>query len=505
MIPYAIRRTYLLSAFFLILSSPCFAKGESLSPYPGIIHIHSNITEEGVYPFRKIITLAKDKGIKILVFTDTFLKRWEYGPPFLSNIFKISIQQRCIVEYGIKNYLRDLEEIRDEFPDMVILAGAQVSPFYWWSGSILKKNLSMNGWNKDFLVIGLKSYSDYARLPVVCNRYFLPQLKDTLPLLIPIALIIFGVFLLRKSKTGVGSIRSDPGSKIPGWALTILGILFLFNAFPFSASRFDPYHGQKAFLPYQDLINYVNKKSGLVFWAHPMIAEDASSMKFLRINLYTPAYPEALVETTGYTGFGAGIPGSASDNPILAAGGVWDNVLRDYCLGKRNQPAWAIGEAEYTSGSGIDSVQNIFFLSKLNSQSVYEALKKGRLYVRSYSENNINISLSDFHIEDSRDKDTLGFKAFMGDKIQITGRPRLFIKGNFTNNPAGDLKVEVIRDGKVIREFEFTPLEKAFNLEFLDDFPQAIGEKSYFRLVFFADNRIILVTNPIFVELLKTQ
>ncbi len=459
------------------------------------MHIHSNITEEGVYPFRELATLAKAKGIKILVFTDTFLKRWEYGLPFLSNIFKASVEQRCIVKYGIKNYLKDLEKIRDEFPDMVILAGAQVSPFYWWSGSIIKKNLSLNDWNKDFLVIGLKSYSDYARLPVVCNRYFLPQLKDILSLLIPIALIIFGAFLFKK--------RSP--RKIPGWALTILGILFLFNAFPFSASRFDPYHGQKAFLPYQDLINYVNKNSGLVFWAHPMIAEDASSMKFLRINLYTPAYPEALVETAGYTGFGASIPGSADDNPVLA-GGIWDSALKDYCLGKRNQPAWAIGEAEYTSGNGIDSVQNIFFLSKLNSQSVYEALKKGRLYVRSYSENNINISLSDFHIENSRDKDTLGFKAFMGDKIQITGRPRLFIKGNFTNNPAGNLKIEVIRGGKVIREFEFTPLEKAFNLEFLDDSPQAShGEESYFRLIFFADNRIILVTNPIFVELARAR
>lgn len=491
MIPTGIRRAYLLSAFFLILSSLCFAQDESLSPafikargqpYTGIIHIHSNITEEGVYPFRRLVTLAQAKGIKILVFTDTFLKRWEYGLPFLSNIFKISIKQRCIVEYGIRNYLEDLEKINDEFPDMVILPGTQVSPFYFWSGSILKKDLSLNDWNKDFLVTGLKSYSDYARLPVVCNRYLKPQLKDVFSLLIPIALIIFGVFSLKKSK-------------ILGWTLNILGILFLFNAFPFSASRFDPYHGSKAFLPYQDLINYVNKKNGLVFWAHPMIAQEASSMKFLRINLYTPAYPEALAKTTGYTGFGAGLAGSANDNPVLAAG-LWDNALKDYCLGKRNQPAWVVGEAEYVGAGQIDSAQNIFFLPELNSKSVYEALRKGKFYVRSYSENSINISLSDFHIEDSRDKDNF---AFMGDKIQIMGRPRLFIKGYFTNNPAGNLKVEVIGGGEVIRKFEFTN-EQAFNLEFQDDSPQAVGKKSYFRLVFFADNRIILVTNPIFVE-----
>ncbi|MDP2043885.1 MAG: hypothetical protein Q8K15_01795, partial [Candidatus Omnitrophota bacterium] len=260
MIPYAIRRAYLFSVFFLILSSFCFAQNESLSTYPGIIHIHSNISEEGVYPFRRLVTLAQAKGIKILVFSDTFLNRWEYGLPLLSNIFKVSLEKRCIVKYGIKNYLKDIEKIRDEFPDTIILAGAEVAPFYWYSGSIFKGNLSLNDWSRHLLVIGLKSYQDYARLPVVGNRYLKPQLKDALSLLIPIVLIIFGVFFLKKSK-------------ILGWTLNILGILFLFNAFPFSASRFDPYHGQKAFLPYQDLINYVNKKNGLVFWAHPVIAE----------------------------------------------------------------------------------------------------------------------------------------------------------------------------------------------------------------------------------------
>jgi hypothetical protein len=498
MIPMGMRRAFFLSAFFLILSSLCFAQDDSLSPsfikargepYIGIIHIHSNITEEGVYPFRKLVALAQARGVKILVFTDTFLKRWEYGLPFLSNIFKVSIEQRCIVKYGIKNYLKEIEKIRNEFPDMVILPGMQVSPFYWWSGSILKKNLSLNDWNKDFLVIGLESYQDYERLPVIGNRYFKPRLKDLFSLLTAVSLIIFGALFLRKGKSG----------KIPGWTLNILGILFLFNAFGFSASRFDAYHGQKSFLPYQDLINYTNKKKGLVFWAHPMIAQEVSSMKFLGVNLYTSAYPESLLKTTGYTGFGVNMSVSLEDNPVRAAG-EWDHALKDYCLGKRNQPAWVIGEAEYISVGLIDSMQNVFFLPELNTQSVYLALRNGRFYVRAYSKNSVNISLSDFHIEDSGDKNKFGLKAFMGDKIQITDRPRLFIKGDFTNNSSGNLKIEVIRDGKIIRKFEFTN-EQVFNIEFQDDSLSAYGKKSYFRLIFFTDNRIISVTNPIFIEL----
>jgi hypothetical protein len=497
MISTAIRRAYLLFALFLISSSLCLAQEEeSLPPsfikarglpYPGIIHIHSYISQGGVYPFRRLVSLAQDKGIKILVFSDTFLHHWEYGLPVLSNIFKVSTEERSVVKYGIKNYLKDLKKIRGEFPDMLILEGVEVAPFYWWSGSPFKKNLSLNDWSKHLLVIGLKSYQDYAHLPVVGNRYSMPQLKDVFSLLAPAVLVILGIVLLRKRKP----------RRFLGFALNIAGILFLFNLLPFSASRYSPYHGQKQFFPYQDLINYVNKKGGLVFWAHPMLGEEKEfSKKFFTINFYTLAYPESLMLTSGYAGFGTDMQATTSDNLILA-GGEWDKVLKSYCQGKSNQPVWVIGEADYRSGNRIDSVQNIFFLSELNPQSAFEALRNGKLYVRSYSENSINISLHDFHIEDSQNKNKF---AFMGDKVKIIGRPRLCIKGDCAINPTVNLKVEMIRDGKIIKEFEFTN-EKTFNLEFQDDSLEIYGRKSYYRLNFFADGKIILVTNPIFIEL----
>src|SRR3989338_470456 len=303
MIFMSLRWVYPLLIIFLILPSLCLAQEESSPPafikarglpYPGIIHIHSDISEEGVYPLRRLVGLAQDKGIKILVFSDSFLHRWEYGLPALSNIFKVSREERSVVKYGIKSYLKDLKKIKDEFPDMLIFEGVEVAPFYWWSGSPLKKNLSLNDWSKHLLVIGLKSYSDYAHLPVVGNRYFLPRLKDVFPLLIPLLLVISGVFLFKKQKP----------RKTLGFTLNMLGILFLLNLFPFSASRYNPYHGPKNLLPYQDLINYVHKKGGLVFWAHPVMPEEEFSRKFLTINFYTRAYPEALMLTSGYTGFG---------------------------------------------------------------------------------------------------------------------------------------------------------------------------------------------------------
>ncbi len=501
MIFTALRRVYLLPILFLIFSSLCLAQEEYL-PYPGIIHIHSDVSD-GIYSLRRLVSLAQDKGIKILVFTDSFLMRWEYGLPMFSNILKISREEQSVVKYGVKRYLEDLKKIKEEFPDMVILEGVEVTPFYWWSGSPFKKNLTLYDGERHLLVVGLEKYQDYTHLPVVCNRYILPQLKDIPPLLIPISLIILGIFLFKKKQR-----------KLLGLALNAVGILFLFQLFPFSSSQYNPYFDYKNYLPYQDLINYVDKKGGLVFWAYP--ESESIVRKFETINFYTPSYTDSLIATSGYAGFGVSMIPGTSHNLILAAG-EWDKVLMGYCEGKRSQPVWAIGEADYRGPGPIDSIQDIFFLPKLSYKSVYEALRRGRLYVRFYLENNINVSLSDFHIEDPQNKDKF---AFMGDEIEIKGKPRLHIKGNYIINPPEDLRIEIIRDGEIIKEFEFTPLEKAhpirensltgfsnervFDLEFQDDSLQVLHKKSYYRLNFFAGDtgdKIILVTNPIFVEI----
>ncbi|KKT00328.1 MAG: hypothetical protein UV78_C0079G0007, partial [Parcubacteria group bacterium GW2011_GWA2_43_17] len=182
--------------------------------------------------------------------------------PLVPNIFKFSAEEGSIARYGIKRYLNDFKKIKTEFPDMLILEGAEVAPFYWWSGSPFRRDFYLNDWSRHLLVIGLKKEQDYRHLPVVCNKYFFPRLKDVFSLLIAAILIIPGVFLLRKKQ-----------KKTLGFLICAAGILFLFNNIPFSASRHSPYRGQKQYLPYQDLIDYVTKKNALVFWAHPLITE----------------------------------------------------------------------------------------------------------------------------------------------------------------------------------------------------------------------------------------
>ena len=474
------------------LTAICFSRAlaqEKLSAYPAVIHIHSTISQAD-YPPRRIIRMAQDKGIRILVFTDSLLRRWEYGLPLAPNIFKFSAEEGSITRYGIKRYLNDFKKIKTEFPDMLTLEGAEVAPFYWWSGSLFKGNLSLNDWSRHLLVLGLKKEQDYQRLPVICNKYFFPQFKDMSFLLITAILIIPGVFLLKSTLRGARKQK-----KILGFLICAAGILFLLSIMPFSASRYSPYRRIKQYLPYQDLINYVTKKGGLVFWAHPQITEDVSWGRYAKtVNFFTFKYPEALLLTQGYAGFGVG-----AHRDLILAQGEWDNVLNSYCEGRRTRPAWVIAEADYRTGGRIDSIQNMIFLSAFKEESVYEALRAGRLYIRYYSKDKREILLDDFHIADSL-ADSLDESAFIAGEITIKKKPRLFIRGSLLISPSEELRIEVIRNGSIVKEFRLAG-QKEFDLEFQDDSLEIAERKNYYRLNFFIGNNVVLVTNPIFVRI----
>lgn len=486
MIAYKLRISLLFAFLFTALRPDCFAQ-EKYLPYPAVIHIHSNVSGGGVYSPAGLANLAKSTGIKILIFSDTFLSRWEYATPVLPNLLKISIDGGSVVRYGIRRYLENFKRVRKEFPDMLILEGVEATPFYWWSGSLFKKNLTLHDGQKDLLVTGLRNYDDYANLPVVGNRSFFPGLKDLPVLLIFLALFISGVFIYQKKKP----------TRLLGAILSVAGFFFFLNYFPFSPSRYNSYHGYKKYLPYQDLINYVKAKKGLIFWSHLTTTELSSAVKFATVNFYSPNYPESLALTVDYTGFAVSLSQGTGDDFILP-GGAWDNILISYCAGKRKQPAWVIGEADYRGPGPIASEQNILLLSEFKPESVYGALRQGRFYVRCYLKDEIDISLDSFQV-----KDTLGAAgqtAFMGGEIKIKGKPTLRIRGTSKINSIDVLNMQIIRDGRVIKEAAFEK-DGAFNSEFQDDLLQPSSRKSYYRLNFILGGKIILAANPIFIEM----
>ena len=458
--------------YFVVLTAniSCFA--EDYHSFEGIIQVVTNVSD-GAYSPSQVVNLAKERGIKIIFFNDSLFRKAEYGIRPFENLIKIKKEEPSVFRYGIKKYLKEIEDLNRQYPDMVVFAGVEAYPFYWWQGSPLKGKLFNFDLNKHLFVFGLTA-KDYEFLPVIGKRYILPQnFKSLILFFISILAIFVGMRLIR--------LRIRRFSYL-GYTIFILGILFLLNNFPFPY-KYDAYHGDKGYKPYQEFIDYVKKRGGFVFWAHP---EYEFSRSLGKVDLYTLKYPDVLTNTFDYDGFGGVFPGHISS---CLAGREWDIILKEFCLGQRKMPIWIIGEVDFdgTTTAEIDSIQTIFFSKHLDKDSILESLRKGRYYARRHTAD-CYVDLESFTLQNS----------MMGESVIVKNKPKLVIKGAANMNPDTKIRLEIIRSAETIKAYEI--LKGRFDLEFIDEEYQKITGKSYYRINFFSGDNLILASNPIFYE-----
>jgi len=483
-----------LVAISLILIFIIFAYAADGAPYlnvKGILSLQSNFSD-GKYSLEEIAELSRRKNVKIIIPSDDLLRRWEYGIKPLENLIKKRVEENSLLRIGIEKYLNRIKRLNGLFRDMVIVEAAAAAPFYWWDGSPWKRNLSLNDWHREMLVVGLENPQDYKGLPVVSNASLTPKnLKNISQIILPFLSILLGIFLIYKKITRK-IIFKDTVFIIPlllykrlGYLFVSIGIIFLWNNWYFPASSFDQYHGDRGLKPYQEFIDYVNARGGLCFWLHPEGAE-VGSVGHVATYTYKPA--SILRETYGYVGFPA-LQLVGEVNSAALAGNVWDEILLEYCRGRRKQPVWVVGELGFQDKEKIDSVQTIFLLKELSRRAVLNALKKGKMYAKlDYKENSLN--LEDFSIQDGDSKNS----GFMGDEVNCSAAPFINVKGNFPG-PA-KIKVDLIRNGKIIQSFEID--KSPFKIEFQDEFIEA-NKKIYYRLYIESSSGAKIITNPIFV------
>jgi len=424
----------------------------------GIIDIHSKISD-GIYSQGKIAATAKEKRVKVLIFSESALRKWEYGLWPLRNIIKKTYQENSVLRMGIEKYLKKFTALQKQFPDLVLIPGLEASPFFYWEGSPFSRNFALVDYYKQFLIIGLNR--DYQNIPIVGNRQFLYLSKNALFNLWPIILIIFGLRLLRKKAWGISFI--------------LVGFLFLINNLPFATSRFNVYQGYQGVKPYQDLIDYVNQRGGLIFWGHP---ELFSQKRYFGIEVCTLTHPEELLLTSGYAGFGLILKDKCE---ITEPGDVWDKLLLEYLGGKRKKPVWIIGTEHFTGESGgMDYVETIFFIREAKTKEVLDALREGRMYVR-FNLGGEPVILNEFSAKN------IGY-----------GSIQIIIKG--TQVPTAEpLKIELIRNGQVFKKFEEAKNEWMIAVE---DKLSSQESKAYYRLRINSHSSMIL-SNPLFVEVKK--
>jgi len=469
------RKIVSISIVMLIpLSASCLA--QDFIQAPAAIQMSSTVSD-GKYTIPQIVSIAKGQGFKAVIITDSDTMSWEYGLWPLPNVIKKTVEEKSVSKYGIQRYLDDLEKVQKDNADMVIIPAVESAPFYYWQGSMFNNTLKMVDWHKHFLTIGLPKEEDYRFLPVIGNKrgLQLPFQPGNILLLWPIILFIYGLSLRRKKK-------------LVGIVFVSVGLLFLMNNYPFRTMIFDQYRGEQGIKPYQHYIDYVKKRGGLTFWAHP---EAINIQKQTGVCLETCDHSDYLLQTDGYTGFALFYEGCKR---IGCRNGIWDEVLMQFCKGVRKTPVWAIGALSFDSEGNLEDylkdLRTVCLLKNLNRQSVVDALRKGRVYVSNGSRS------SDFILDSFIVKDLeTGRSAVMGEEIEITEFPQINIKCRFLNGQNKTITIKLVRGGEVIKIFE---TESPADFIFLDE-QALVASKDYYRLEIQSEG-LNLFSNPIFVK-----
>ena len=282
----------------------------------GIVDVKTRFSR-GCSTLQEVAEEARSKGVDAVIFGDQARDAVEYGIVPLERIIRKRNESPSILAMGAPAYIAEINDNDKQFEETLLISGAEVAPFYYWTGNVFSGNLVANNLGKHLFIVGFDTPEVYEQLPILDSN-FSTRYATHYQQYFGGCVVFFLLFLVAFLK----------GYKKKLTRL-IAGIMFLLvlNNIPFRSSPFSQYKGDLGVQPYQELIDYVNSNGGLVFWNH-MEAPNEIKQKG-RFSYKTEPYPKDLMLTSGYTGFQ-----SVADSPVMQIepGKEWDNVLGEYSL-----------------------------------------------------------------------------------------------------------------------------------------------------------------------------
>jgi hypothetical protein len=472
--------------FIPLVALPFQFKGQ----IPGIIHIHSTFST-GRDSIESIVQSAQNNGLKVIIMNDHNLIKFEYGLFPLRNLIRKSVSQSSILLHKPEKYLKEIELLNKRYPDILIIPGCEVACFYYWEGSLLKRQLQLKDWDRHLLLIGLDDTEDFRQIPQIGSRANRAFRLSSLLYLWPIALFVIGWKLKNykkeeKVKLKLMVVKRKKTYRWQGILLIIISVIFIINYFPFTKESYNIHEGYAGYAPYQQVIDFAQKKNILVYWAHP---ESKNSRDYDIVKFTTDKYPEALIKTSGYNGFAALYEGWRE---CAKPGGYWDAVLTDFLKGKRDNPIWCIGELDYhyegESGKTIDQVQTIFLANTINNESILNCLKNGKMYAVRRTKDYC-LRLDKFYITASN------AKAFSGELISADDYPHIVAHISTFPKRENRITAKLIRNGKIIKQIRAS---SPIQFDYIDTKAKPY---SYYRLDISTQYPHQLYSNPIFFKL----
>ncbi len=421
-----------LIAFFLFPTG-VFAQNQQIAV---AIHVHSEISS-GVEPIEVIAQKARDRDVGAVIITDLLHETYEYGLQPFPQILKKTVERNSISKLGVKKYLERIRKANQDVPEVLIIDGAVITPFYYWSGNPWPGPLILNGRGKDLIAFGLKDPAAYENIPIV-----------------------------GKNNSG-----------------------------------FDAYHGEQGAIPYQKVIDYTAQNHGFILWSHATAHEEISfRFPVLGTHVYSISndYRDELLKTQGYDGMGVySVELAQIDNPqadgLSQPGATWDHLLQQYCSGNRKKPVWAVGEVDYTGIQGgntaLDAILNILWMNEKTPDNVLKEFSGGRYYLIIPGKNGQRrLVLNGFCVAEATSE------ACMGGEVKVSGPPILRFRMETSDHAEEMLHLSLIRNGELIDVWD---QEAPFTREFKDE-TAPVNQKSYYRLIASSTKNDHLLSNPVF-------
>jgi hypothetical protein len=489
-------RTYrLILAFVIMMSSlPGFGvraqASEERQQLMATVHVHSTAST-GELTVEALAERAEQLGLDALILTDNFSLRYEYGLWPLPGLLKQQVSFPSVLEYGIERYLDEIAAAQNRHPKLIILPGVEVAPYYYWTGSILERTLTMHNAQRNLLVIGLTKPDDYRSLPASGNTSSYTFDWRGAVNGVPMLLAIPAVWLWRplRRDTDRRSLR-----RTIACVLIVLAVALVANAWPLSQPAFSSYDNRLGYRPYQALIDDVRAKGGLVFWSMIEARDfhEYAAGPLGIVTVKTEPHLESLLQTTGYTGFG----GLYQDGRTgIKPGELWDRLLQLPTSEQRPIPV-LIGELAFhglnDAGKDLHRLITALWVKERTAAGVLEALQSGHSYAVGDGDHHIQLRLGEFRVVCQGGTKS----ASVGDSLDPGGARDLMVRLSVTAVDRGrhPVKVRVIRSGQVLAQL-------AGETPFRVDWPDTsvpIAERMTYRVEITGSGE--LLSNPIFVE-----
>ncbi len=467
-------------------------------PLVAAFHVHSTAST-GSLSLDQLAEQAEQLGLDAVILSDNFALRFEYGLFPLRGILRRIVSFPSVLGYGAERFLKEVAEAQARHPKVILIPGLEVTPHYYWTGSLIGQDLTMHNTQKNLLVLGLQRLEDLTALPVTGNvnsyRYGWESVLNLTPFLLFIpAAWLWHRRTYRTVYVGVTRHKATRRYQVPALLLGGIALVLVALAWPFSQPTFSQYDKTLGNRPYQAVINAVTGLGGIVVWSMPE-ARDFNVHSFGplgSVTVMTDPYPEALVQMTGYSGFGGVYQDTRT---VTQPGGLWDRLIGEYLTGKRTPAPFVLGEIAF-HGPGLDEknldeVQTVLWARERSLPGVLEAIRAGRMYAVHQHRREFGLRLDTFLVE----SDGGAQAARSGETLVRQGTQDLAVRVavSATDQGAHPISVTVIRSGTVIaRLVGETPFE-----ERIEDPDAPMAERIAYRVEVRGDAEI--VSNPIFV------